>query len=54
MIVELTEKIDAVQLEVLLDLGLIVELEFVKFLETINQIGSHVQMPSETLSCSVS
>ena len=54
MIVELAEEVDAVELEVLLDLGLIVELEFIKFLETLYQIGSHVQMSSETLSRSVS
>ena len=54
MIVELAEKIEAMQLEVLLDLGLIVELEFIKFLQTIYQMGSDVQMSSETLSRSVS
>jgi len=38
MIVELVEKIEAMQLEVLLDLGLIVELELIEFLESIYQI----------------
>lgn len=38
MIVELVKKIEAVQLEVLLDLGLIVELELIEFLEIIYQI----------------
>ena len=54
MIVELAKKIEAMQLEVLLYLGFIVELEFIKFHKTLYQIGSHVQMSSETLSRSVS
>lgn len=38
MIVELVKKIEAVQLEVLLDLGLIVELKLIEFLKIIYQI----------------